>query len=199
MISFWNPLLSSTLCKSTKWPALHYVHQNPHTGEWVASDNRVLLAELNGAIPIFEMWDVAGNPVNVDIVYNDYEVLIERTMQAVDKTITSSHIKHEGLFTFIGNCAVLKADYNKVREFIGADGVIKFKDIYTPIYFISGDKQRRALMMPITHDNVLKAKWKLLDADENELGVFNSWQEAHDMGEILGYEYIIKVFKDDKN
>lgn len=197
MSSFWNPLLSSTLCKSTKWPALHYVHQNPRTGEWVASDNRVLLAELNGAIPMFEMWDAAGNPVNVDLTYNDYEALIEGTAQAV--TSTANQVKHKGLFTFIDKCAVLKADYDKVIEFIGVDGVIKFKDIYTPIYFISSDKQRRALIMPIRHDNVLKAKWKLLDVDENELGVFNSWQEAHDMGDVFGCDYIIKVVRDDKN
>lgn len=197
MTTMWNPLLSSTLCKSTKWPALHYVHQNPRTGEWVASDNRVLLAELNGAIPMFEMWDAAGNPVNVDLTYNDYEALIDWAMQAV--TSTANQVKHKGLFTFISNCAVLKSDFDKVREFIGADGVIKFKDIYTPIYFISSDKQRRALIMPIRHDNVLKAKWKLLDVDENELTVTDSWQEAHDMGEMLGCEYIIKVFKDDKN
>lgn len=199
MSSFWNPLLSSTLCKSTKWPALHYVHQNPRTGEWVASDNRVLLAELNGAIPMFEMWDAAGNPVNVDLTYNDYEALIDWAIAEVDKTITLPHIKHKGLFTFISNCAVLKSDFDKVREFIGVDGVIKFKDIYTPIYFISSDKQRRALIMPIQHDNVLKAQWKLLDVDENELGVFNSWQEAHDMGDVFGCDYIIKVVRDDKN
>lgn len=190
---FWNPLLSETLCKSNKWPALHYIHQNQRTGEWVASDNRILLAELNGAIPMFELWDAAGNPVNVDLTYNNYEALIELALQTVDKTITASHITHKGLFTFIGDCAVLTSDYNKVIKFIGADGVIKFKDIYTPMYFISADKQRRALMMPITHNNVLKARWRLLDADENELGEMNNWQEAHDMGEMLGCDYIIKV------
>ena len=199
MTGFWNPLLNSTLCKSSKWPALHYIHQNPRTGEWVASDNRVLLCELNGAIPMFEMWDAAGNPVNVDLTYNNYEALIELALQTVDKTITASNITHKGLFTFIGNCAVLTADYDKVMGFIGADGVIKFKDIYTPIYFISSDKQRRALIMPITHNNVLKARWKLLDTDESPLGTFDSWQEAHDMGEMLGCEFIIKVISDDKN
>lgn len=193
MSGFWNPLLSETLCKSNKWPALHYIHQNPRTGEWVASDNRILLAELNGAIPMFELWDATGNPVNVDLTYNKYEALIEFALQTVDKTTTTSHITHKGLFTFIGDCAVLTSDYNKVIKFIGADGVIKFKDIHTPMYFISADKQRRALMMPITHNNVLKAQWRLLDDDENELGVFNRWQEAHDMGEMLGCEFIIKV------
>ena len=193
MSGFWNPLLNSTLCKSSKWPALHYIHQNPQTGEWVASDNRVLLCELNGAIPMFELWDAAGNPVNVDLTYNNYEALIELALQTVDKTTTASHVTHKGLFTFIGDCAVLTSDYNKVIKFIGADGVIKFKDIHTPMYFISSDKQRRALMMPITHNNVLKAQWMLLDVDENELGVFNRWQEAHDMGELLGCDYIIKV------
>ena len=193
MSGFWNPLLSETLCKSSKWPALHYIHQNPRTGEWVASDNRVLLAEPNGAIPMFEMWDAAGNPVNTDLTYNDYEALIEMVTSAVDKTITPSHIKRQGLFTFIGKCAVFTTDYNKVMKFIGDVGEIRFKDIYTAIYFINQDKQRRALIAPIQHDNVLKAKWKLLDTDELELGTFNSWQEAHDMGEMLGCEYIIKV------
>ena len=193
MSGLWNPLLSSTLCKSSKWPALHYVHQNQRTGEWVASDNRVLLCELNGAIPMFEMWDATGNPVNINLVYNDYEALIERVTAAVDKTALT--IKRQGLFTFIGNCAVLTVDYDKVSEFIGDIGEIKYKDIYTPIYFISCDKQRRALITPFEHENVLKARWKLLDTDESELGMFNSWQEAHDMGKMLGCEYIIKVVK----
>lgn len=193
MSGLWNDLLSKTLCKSNKWPALHYIHQNPRTGEWVASDNRVLLCELNGAIPMFELWDADGNPVNVNLTYNDYEGLIERVLATV--TQTTADIKRRKLFTFIGGCAVLTSDYDKVREFIGANGVIKFKDIYTPIYFISSDKQRRALMAPITHDNVLKARWKLLDADENELAQTDSWQEAHDMGEMFGCEYIIKVIK----
>lgn len=191
MSALWDSLLSETLCKSSKWPALHYIHQNPRTGEWVASDNRVLLCELNGAIPMFEMWDVAGNPVNADLTYNDYERLIERVTAATEQT--TARAKRQGLFTFIGKCAVLTADYDKVLRFIGDVGEIKFKDIYTPIYFISRDKQRRALMQPITHENVLKARWKLLDTDESELGVFNSWQEAHDMGEMFGCDYIIKV------
>jgi hypothetical protein len=195
MSGFWNPLLSETLCKSSKWPALHYIHQNMQTGEWVASDNRVLLAELNGAIPMFEMWDATGNPVNVDCIYNDYEGLIERTIQAGIKT--TAQVKQKGLFTFIHGCAVLTSDYNKVMKFIGDIGEIRFKDIYTAIYFISRDKQRRALIAPIQHDNVLKAKWNLLDTDESVLGTFNSWQEAHDMGEMLGCEYIIKVSKYD--
>lgn len=194
MSGLWNNLLSETLCKSTKWPALHYIHQNPRTGEWVASDNRVLLCELNGAIPMFELWDAAGNPVNANLTYNDYEGLIERVYKEVNKTTDTSHTTRKGLFTFIGNQAVLTADFNKVLKFIGVGGIIKFKDIYTPIYFISSDKQRRALMMPITTDNVLKASWKLLDVDEQKLGVFKSWQEAHDMGELLGYDYIIKVY-----
>lgn len=191
MSGLWNDLLSSTLCKSNKWPALHYIHQNPRTGEWVASDNRVLLAELNGAIPMFELWDAAGNPVNVDLTYNDYETLIERVTAAVDKTAPT--IKRQKLFTFIGGCAVLTSDYDKVSQFIGANSVIKFKDIYTPIYFISHDKQRRALIAPITHNNVLKARWKLLDTDESELAVTDSWEEARDMGEMFGCDYIIKV------
>lgn len=193
MSGLWNDLLSSTLCKSNKWPALHYIHQNPTTGEWVASDNRVLLCELNGAIPMFEFWDAAGNPVNVDLTYNSYENLIERVIATV--THTTADIKRRKLFTFIGGCAVLTSDYDKVSQFIGANGVIKFKDIHTPIYFISSDKQRRALISPFEVDNVLKARWKLLDTDEQELGEFNNWQEAHDMGEMFGCEYIIKVCK----
>lgn len=189
----WNSLLSDTLSKSTKWPALHYIHQNQRTGEWVASDNRVLLCELNGAIPMFEMWDSTGNPVNTDLKYNDYEGLIERVCELVDKTTSASHTTHKGLFTFIGKQAVLTADFDKVIKFIGADGVIKFKDIYTPIYFISRDKQRRALMMPITTDDVFKIKWLLMDINEDVLGELDSWQEAHDMGEMLGCEYIIKA------
>ena len=188
MNKIYNPLLNETLCKSTKWPALHYVHQNPNTGEWVASDNRVLLAELNGAIPMFEMWDSSGNPANTDLTYNDYESLINWTVENVDKTITLSHIKYKDVFAFIGELAVLKSDLDKVIKFIGADATIKFKDVYTGIYFISSDKERRALIMPLAGTD----KWRLLDTDESVIGVFNSWQEAHDMGEMLGCEYIIK-------
>lgn len=197
MSGFWNPLLSETLCKSNKWPALHYIHQNPRTGEWVASDNRVLLCELNGAIPMFEMWDAAGNPVNIDLTYNDYERLIERVLAAAAPTTAT--IKRQGLFTFIDKCPVLTADYDKVLRFIGDIGEIRVKDIHTPIYIVSADKQRRAVIGPFEHKNVFKARWKLLDADESTIGTFNSWQEAHDMGEMLGCDYIIKVIKDDEN
>ena len=83
---------------------------------------------------------------------------------------------------------MLKSDLDKVIKFIGADATIKFKDVYTGIYFISSDKERRALIMPLAGTD----KWRLLDTDESVIGVFNSWQEAHDMGEMLGCEYIIK-------
>ena len=198
MSGLWNPLLSETLCKSTKWPALHYVHQNPKTGEWVASDNRVLLAELNGAIPLFEMWDADGNPVNTSLVYNDYESLIERTLEAVDKTTTPPHIKRKGLFAFIGNQAVRADNYDKVIQFIGDIDVIKFKDIYTPIYFISKDKQRRALIIPITTDNVFKAEWLLMDVNEDVVSVCDSYEEAVNTGNLLGIDYIIKMRGDKK-
>ena len=187
---FWNPLLTETLCKSRKWPALHYIYQNPKTGEWVASDNRILLAEDNGTPPLAEWWKADGTPANVLGLEYPYERIIKDTLKEINLTTPITSIKPKGIFTFIGNYAIKTDDFNKILSFIGNDGVVKYlKEFYQPVYFESSDKKRRALAMPFTRiDN----GWTLLDTDENLITVCSSYEQAESVGNALGIEYIIK-------
>ena len=113
----WNNLLNTTLSKSTKWPALHYIYQNPKTGEWVASDNRVMLCELNGAIPMFEFWDAQGNPCDVEGLVYDYERILDTVISECDLKCTVADVKYKGRFAFVGENACLKEEMDKVLKF----------------------------------------------------------------------------------
>ena len=64
-MSLWHPALSTTLSISNKWPQLHYIHQDMQTGEFAASDNRILLVENNGTPPLAEWWNPDGTVADV--------------------------------------------------------------------------------------------------------------------------------------
>lgn len=188
----WNNLLNSTLSKSTKWPALHYIYQNPQTGEWVASDNRVMLCELNGAIPMFEFWDAQGNPCAVKDLEYDYERVLNQALSCVDSTLKADKIKYKDIFAYIGERMVFASEVKKVLKFIGPSPLIKYSkdDNGIPIYFQSIDKNLQAVIMPIKQPIT---GWKLMNTDEEIIIVCNSYQEAEEMGELLGIDYIIRA------
>lgn len=187
---FWNPLLTKTLCRSAKWPALHYIYQNPESGEWVASDNRILLAEDNGTPPLAEWWNADGTPANMLGLEYPYEKLIRDTLAGINLTAPITSIKPKGTFTFIGSYATTTDNFNKILSFIGNDGVVKYhKEFYQPVYFESSDKKRRALAMPFKRvDN----GFRVLDVDENLITVCDSYEQAESVASALGIEYIIK-------
>lgn len=188
----WNNLLNSTLSKSTKWPALHYIYQNPQTGEWVASDNRVMLCELNGAIPMFEFWDAQGNPCAVVGLEYDYQRVLNQANDWSDSTLKADKIKYKDIFAYIGERMVLASEVKKVLKFVGPSPLIKYskENNSVPIYFQSVDKNLQAVIMPIKQPIT---GWKVLDVNEEIITVCNSYQEAEAMGELLGVDYIIRA------
>ena len=192
----WNNLLNSTLSKSTKYPALHYIYQNPRTGEWVASDNRVMLCELNGAIPIFEFWNAQGAPCNVDGLTYDYERILNQAIERCDSKCAVSDIKRKGRFAFVGSRAVLNEELDKVLKFVGERHTIRWcsVDINVPIYFQSLDKNLQAVIMPIKN---LNAGWRVLDVNEELITTCNTYEEAEMLGNTLGIDYLIRCGKND--
>jgi hypothetical protein len=187
----WNKLLNSTVSKSTKWPALHYIYQNPVTGEWVASDNRVMLCELNGAIPMFEFWDTQGNPCDVEGLEYDYERILNEAKERCDSV---GHIKYEGRFAFVGDRAVLKEELDKVLKFVGERPMIRWcsGDVNVPIYFQSLDKNLRAVIKPIKS---LTSGWRVLDINEDVITTCSTYEEAEMLAEALGIDYLIRCEK----
>lgn len=187
----WNNLLNSTLSKSTKYPALHYIYQNPVTGEWVASDNRIMLCELNGAIPMFEFWNAQGAPCNVEGLKYDYERVLKEAIERCDSRCSVSDILHQGRFAFIGDRPVLNEELEKVLKFIGERPTIRWcsRDVNVPIYFQSLDKNLQAVIKPIKS---LTAGWRVLDVNEDIITTCNSYEEAEMLANALGIDCLIR-------
>lgn len=171
----WHPALSITLSKSNKWPALHYVHQNMRTGEFAASDNRMLLVENNGTPPLAEWWNPDGSVADVQgLEYPAYYDWISD----ISKLPPS---KLEGV--------ILPEQLTRVREFIGADyelHSVGYWQLYT-----SADGCRKAIIYAYES----KGKWRLLDTDEELIQEFDTYEDARLTGEILGCDYIIRRAK----
>ena len=188
---FWHSALSTTLSISTLWPQMHYIYQNPKNGEFVACDNRVMLIENNGTIPMFEFWNADGSPADVQgLEYVDYQSRLKQAindagMMWVKKPVTKQE------FTYIAELPVLTTDWNKVMDFVGADRTIYYDR--TIIYVKSVDGQRQAIISPFCS---MRA-WNLMNTAEEVISVCNSYKEAVELGQLMcGNNYIIKEKRD---
>lgn len=176
---FWHPALSTTLSISTLWPQMHYIYQNPENGEFVACDNRVMLVERNGTIPMFEFWTPEGDPANVQgLDYVDYQSRLKKAindanMMWVKKPVTKQE------FTYINELPVLTTDWNKVMEFIGAGSTVCYG--WHTVYVKSADNQRQAV---ISAFRTLRS-WQLLNTAEEVINVCDSYQQVLELGKLL--------------
>lgn len=170
---------------------MHYIYQNPENGEFVACDNRVMLVERNGAIPMFKFWNADGSPADVnELEYVDYQ---SRLKQAINDAgmmwVKKPVIKQE--FTYIAELPVLTTDWGKIMEFVGAGSKVCYgRNI---IYVKSIDGEREAVVSPFCN---MKA-WNLLNDAEEVISVCNSYKEAVELGQLMcGNNYIIKEKRD---
>lgn len=168
----WNPILSTTLSKSNKWPALHYIHQDMRTGEFAASDNRILLVENNGTPPLAEWWNPDGSVAVVEgLEYPKYfELILDISNRPPSKL--------EGV--------ILPYQVERVKQFIGADYNLHTSGPYQ--LYTSADGLRKAIIYAYESDG----KWRLLDLDENLIAEFDDYESAKQFGELLGCEYLIR-------
>lgn len=190
MSLFWHPALSTTLSISKLWPQMQYVYQNPRNGEFVACNNRVMLIERNGAIPMFEFWNADGMPADVQgLEYVDYENKL-KTAQNDAKRLFIKDVVYKKEFTFIDEFKVLTSDWEKVWDFIGIDIIINIPTYgHKPIYVRNPDGSRQALIMPFKHCT----QWNLLNDAEEVINVCDSYKQAQELGELLcGGNFIIK-------
>ena len=191
MTSFWHPALSTTLSVSKLWPQMHYVYQNPKNGEFVACNNRVMLIERNGAIPMFEFWNADGMPADVQgLEYVDYENKLKTAQNDANRLFVKD-VVYKGEFTFIDEFKVLTSDWEKVWDFIGIDIIINIPSPYShkPIYVRNADGSRQALIMPFKRCT----EWNLLNDAEEVINVCDSYKQAKELGELLcGDKFIIK-------
>lgn len=168
----WNKALSETLSKSTLWPQLHYIHQSLDTGEFAASDNRILLVENNGIPPLAEWWNPNGTVANViGLEYVKYSELILK-------------IRNMPPSKLVG--VILPEQRQRVREFIGVGGIVHTSGQYE--LHTSADGCRQAVIY--AYDD--KGKWRLLNTAEELIAEFDSYEEAEALAQVLGCEYIIR-------
>ena len=168
----WNELLSKTVSKSTLWPQLHYIHQDLNTGEFAASDNRILLVEHNQAIPMFEWWNPDGTPANVqDLEFVKYSELILKIRNMPPS-------KSQGV--------ILPEQMARVKKFIGAGGTVHTSGYYQ--LHISADGCRQAVIYAFDEEG----KWRLLNTSEELMSECDTYEEAEQLGDILGCDYIIR-------
>lgn len=168
----WNKALSKTISISNLWPQLHYVYQNPINGEFVASDNRVLLVENNGMPPLAEWWNPDGTIADV------YGLEYVKYFDMILKIRNMPAMKSKGV--------ILPEQLERVQQFIGAGGTIHTSGYYN--YYVSADKRRQAVIYAFDE----YGKWRLLNTSEELITECDSYEEAVNMGNILGCKYIIR-------
>lgn len=195
MTTFWHPLLSATTYKCSQYPQLAYVYQNPVNGEFVASNNRTLLVEHNGAIPMFEWWTPDGSPANVQMQYVDYEGKLAEIKEDCNRLFINE-IKSKKGFKFIGELAFRADELDAVLNFIGADRIINVGGVaYAPIYIHNADNTRQAVITPFETFDVFTCQWDIFNESGELMTVCDSYQQALDMGLLLGCNYYIRTHK----
>lgn len=195
-MTFWDDALSQTTYRCLQWPQLAYVYQNPVNGEFVASNNRTLLVEHNGAIPMFEWWTPDGAPANVQgLEYVDYQTKLKEVQNDCNR-LYLGEIKRRKGFAFIGELAFRDDEITRVLDFIGAERVINVGGVgYAPIYIRNADSTRQAVLSPFETHDVFTAEWDLYDKRGEIVTTCNSYQQCMDMGELMGCDYYIRVHK----
>lgn len=164
----WNKALSETLSISNKWPQLHYIHQDMNTGEFAASDNRILFVERNGTPPLAEWWNPDGTVANVQgLIYPKYYDWISEISKLPPSKLVG---------------VILPEQSQRVRQFIGTGGRVHTSGQYQ--LHTSADGCRQALIYAFEP----KGKWRLLDTNEELIAEFDDYESA----QLMGNNFIIR-------
>lgn len=198
-MTFWHPALSQTTYRCAQWPQLAFVYQNPVNGEFVASNNRIMLIEHNGAIPMFEWWLPDGNPANVQgMSYVDYQSKLSEVQNDCNRLYVEGvkPITYSKGFKFINDLAFKADELDRVLDFIGAGRVINVGGVgYAPIYIRNADSSRQAVITPFETYDVFKCQWDMFNEKGELMTTCNSYEECMDMGNLIGCNYYIRVHK----
>ena len=164
---FYSPLLNKAVSKLTRRGALQYVHQDPNTGEFVASDGKVMLVENNGTPFMAEFWDtITQMPTDCADKYPDWSAVLLQAKKDACRCWLKELIKYHDGFTVFDNLYVSTKIYKLVEDFIGPDITINIRGLFGyPIYFRNADASRQALIMPyrLYPEQIGKVDWKVTD------------------------------------
>ena len=186
---FWDNNLNKVVAVLNDRPALKNIYQNPSTGEWVASDGRLMLIERNGAIPMFEFWSAQdGNPTSCASSYPDYQHTRAEMLEKATKLYVLEPVKRGEFVIFDNKLKILASQWNIIRDFLGDNIRILLPGYgYTALCMESADKQREAFVMPIKSD-----RWEIVDLDGTVTNTIDNYKEAVNFLNMLGSGYIIR-------
>lgn len=183
---FYSPLLNKAASKLTTRGALQYVYQDPNSGEFVASDGKIMLVENNGTPFMAKFWDtITQMPINCADEYPDWSDVVLQGVENAKRLWLADRVKlNKGLAIF-DDLHVSEKNYNLVKDFIGSNIIIKIPNYFgCPIYFHNSDKSRQALIMPyvLYSYNLNEAQWNVLDPSGTIIHTTRDIREAEIFG-----------------
>lgn len=183
---FYSPLLNKAASKLTTRGALQYVYQDPNSGEFVASDGKMMLVENNGTPFMAKFWDtITQMPTNCAEEYPNWSEVLRDKEKEAKKLWFSDKVKIKGDFAIVENFYISAKNYQLIQSFIGSDIVINIPRMFSDaIYFRNENKTRQAIILPykLYPENFDKAEWNVLDNNGNIIYVTKSLKEAELFG-----------------
>lgn len=164
---FYSPLLNKAASKLTTRGALQYVHQDPNTCDFVASDGTIMLVESNGTPFMAKFWDtITQMPTDCADEYPDWSAVLLHGVENASNLYSADKVVLQDGFAIFEQLYTSAKYYQLVKDFIGPDITINIPNcLGYPIYFRNADKSRQALILPymLYPETVDKAEWQVLD------------------------------------
>lgn len=183
---FYSPLLNKAASKLTTRGALQYVYQDPNSGEFVASDGKVMLVENNGTPFMAEFWDtITQMPTNCAEEYPDWRAVLLRGVENANRLWFDDKVLLQDGFAIFDRLYTSAKIYQLVKDFIGPDITINIPGLFgDPLYFRNADKSRQALIMcyQLYPETVDKAEWNVLDPSGTIIHTTRDIREAELFG-----------------
>ena len=183
---FYSPLLNKAASKLTTRGALQYVYQDPNSGEFVASDGKVMLIENNGTPFMAKFWDtITQMPVSCQDKYPDWRAVLLYWIENDKRLFFADRVRFQKGLAIFDNLFVSAKCYQLVKDFIGPEMVINIPNaLGSAIYFRNADASRQALIMPFNtaFENVKERQWNVLDASGTIIYTTSDIQEAELFG-----------------
>lgn len=191
---FYNPLLNKVVSRLDSRAPLNCVHQCA-TGEFVASDGQIMLVEYNNLPQLATFYDPkTGEPTQATGDYPDFKDVLKRGKNGATHNIKHSSVRFTSALAsvrFSDNLTFYfrKKHYEIVREFLGAECIIKAPNtLGAPLYFSNGESH--ALIMPFMRSTLKGAKWEVLDRKGEKIWEGLSLDDAE---MFFGDDYTIKL------
>jgi hypothetical protein len=183
---FYSPFLNKAASKLTTRGALQYVYQDPNTGEFVASDGKIMLIESGGTPFMNKFWDtITQMPTNCAEEYPDWRAVLLRSVENANRLWFDDKVLLQDGFAIFDRLYTSAKIYQLVKDFIGPDMIINIPVLFgDPLYFRNADKSRQALIMAyeLYPETVNKAEWQILDARGTIIHTCKDIREAEIFG-----------------